>query len=88
MRLFVAVSLPEEVRATLAVLANGLPGARWVDSDNLHLTLRFLGELDAGDAADVDENCNGLADDDDPSETLGMTLFYVDADAEDRKSVV
>ncbi len=54
MRLFVAVSLPEEVRATLAVLANGLPGARWVDSDNLHLTLRFLGELDAGDAADVD----------------------------------
>jgi 2'-5' RNA ligase len=54
MRLFVAVSLPEEVCATLAVLANGLPGARWVDSGNLHLTLRFLGDLDAGDAADVD----------------------------------
>jgi 2'-5' RNA ligase len=54
MRLFVALSLPEEVRAGLARLCHGLPGARWVDQDNLHLTVRFLGELDGGAAADVD----------------------------------
>lgn len=55
MRLFVAIFLPDELRAQLAQLANGLPGARWVDEDNLHLTLRFLGELDGAEAADVDE---------------------------------
>lgn len=55
MRLFIAVSLPEDVRAVLAALANGLPGARWVDPDNLHLTLRFLGDVARADAADVDE---------------------------------
>ena len=54
MRLFVALSLPDEVRARLATVANGLPGARWVAPDNLHLSLRFLGELDGAQAADVD----------------------------------
>ena len=60
MRLFVAITLPDEQRAQLATLANGLPGARWVNEENLHLTLRFLGELDGGQAADVDEALAGL----------------------------
>ena len=55
MRLFVALTLPEDVRLRLSALANGLPGARWVKPDNLHLTLRFLGELDNTLAADVDD---------------------------------
>jgi 2'-5' RNA ligase len=55
MRLFVALTLPEIVRERLAGLANGLPGARWVKPENLHLTLRFLGEVDNLAAADVDD---------------------------------
>ena len=55
MRLFVALTLPGDVRERLAGLANGLPGARWVKPENLHLTLRFLGELDNAVAADVDD---------------------------------
>ena len=54
MRLFVALPLPEEVRLRLALLCGGLPGARWVAPDNLHLSLRFLGELDDGQASDLD----------------------------------
>lgn len=54
MRLFVALTLPDAVRSSIVGLANGLPGARWVAEDNLHLTLRFLGELDGAEAADVD----------------------------------
>ncbi len=55
MRLFVALTLPEDVRQRLSGISNGLPGARWVKPDNLHLTLRFLGEVDNLAAADVDD---------------------------------
>lgn len=54
MRLFVAIDLPEHLRQALGRLANGLPGARWVAPENLHLTLRFIGDIDGRQAADVD----------------------------------
>jgi 2'-5' RNA ligase len=53
-RLFVAIALPEDLRARLAGLQQGLPAARWVDPDNLHLTLRFIGEADSDQAQDLD----------------------------------
>ncbi len=59
MRLFVAIALPDEQRARLATLANSLPGARWVAEENLHLTLRFLGELNSNEAGDVDATLAG-----------------------------
>jgi len=45
-RLFVAVDLPEEVRRSLVGLCCGVPGGRWVNPEQLHLTLRFIGEVD------------------------------------------
>ncbi len=60
MRLFIAIGLPEDLRARLAALGNGLPGARWVGEENLHLSLRFLGELDGGEAADVDASLTAV----------------------------
>ncbi|HEX2500723.1 MAG TPA: RNA 2',3'-cyclic phosphodiesterase [Methylomirabilota bacterium] len=49
-RAFVAVLLPEDVRGRLADAVGGLRGrareVAWVRPDNLHLTLRFLGEVD------------------------------------------
>jgi 2'-5' RNA ligase len=54
LRLFVAIPPPEAVRDRLVGLQGGVPGARWVDVDNLHLTLRFLGEVDDPAAADLD----------------------------------
>lgn len=47
-RAFVAVPLPLEVRERLAIMAHGLRGARWSSTDQLHLTLRFLGDLPGG----------------------------------------
>jgi len=52
-RLFVAIELPETVKDRLARLQIGLPGARWVSYDNLHLTLRFIGEVDSVQADDI-----------------------------------
>ena len=53
MRLFVAIPLPEDVRLELARLSGGVPGARWTPVDNLHVTLRFIGEADGGQFADI-----------------------------------
>lgn len=45
-RLFIAIDLPVAVKQSLGGLCTELPGARWVPDDQLHLTLRFLGETD------------------------------------------
>jgi 2'-5' RNA ligase len=54
MRLFVGLELPPAVRESLAGLAHGLQGARWITPENLHVSLRFIGEVDHGEAEDID----------------------------------
>ena len=44
-RLFVALTLPEPVRDSLAALAQPLPGVSWTRPEQLHVTLRFLGDV-------------------------------------------
>ncbi len=46
MRLFVAVALPDPVVESLLAIQGGVPGARWQTREQLHLTLRFIGEAD------------------------------------------
>ena len=55
LRLFIALSPPDEIRQDLEHLAGGVPGARWVAPESLHITLRFLGAMDETRAADIDE---------------------------------
>ena len=45
-RLFTGIELPLEIRTRLSLLSAPLTGARWVEVDNLHLTLRFLGDIE------------------------------------------
>ncbi len=54
MRLFVGIPLPEASRQALTGLCSGLPGARWVAPENMHITLRFIGEVPGAEAEDVD----------------------------------
>ena len=54
MRLFVGLDLPWGLKQRLAGLAGGVPGARWVPSVNYHLTLRFIGEVPAHRAKEID----------------------------------
>lgn len=52
-RLFVALPLPDAVRVRLGLMGAGLPGAKWVPPENLHMTLRFVGEVDGHMADDL-----------------------------------
>jgi 2'-5' RNA ligase len=53
-RLFVAIRPPAPVRARLLDLMGGIAGARWRTEEQIHLTLRFIGEVDRHMASDVD----------------------------------
>ena len=55
MRLFVAIALPDDVAQSLAVLQAGVPGARWLTREQLHLTLRFIGEVDGREGVAIDD---------------------------------
>jgi 2'-5' RNA ligase len=52
-RLFVALRPPPAIRAQLAATMDGVLGARWQDDDQIHLTLRFIGEIERPVAEDV-----------------------------------
>jgi 2'-5' RNA ligase len=53
-RLFAAVPVPDEIVAALARRQTGLDGARWRTAAQMHLTLRFFGELREDLARDLD----------------------------------
>src|SRR5262249_4545343 len=59
-RLFVALEIPDAVKQGLSLLGGGVPGARWMADDQLHLTLRFIGEVDENVAHDIDDTLVGL----------------------------
>ena len=54
-RLFVALALPDRVASGLLAMQSGVPGARWSTREQLHLTLRFIGDVDERDATSIDE---------------------------------
>ncbi len=45
-RLFTALEIPRDAALSLSLLRGGLPGARWIDVENYHLTLRFFGDIE------------------------------------------
>jgi 2'-5' RNA ligase len=59
-RLFTAIEVPTEVGATLSLMRGGLPGARWIDVGNYHLTLSFIGDIDDAAARDAAEALDGI----------------------------
>lgn len=52
-RLFVAIRPPSAIRKMLLGAMGGISGARWQSEDQLHLTLRYIGEVDRHRAGDV-----------------------------------
>jgi len=66
-RLFVAIDLPPDIAIQLQGICYGVPGARWVQPEQMHLTLCFIGEVDGVVFRDIKE---GLAE----IEAVGLAL--------------
>jgi 2'-5' RNA ligase len=60
-RLFIAAGLPERIRDDVSDLFEAIPGARWTEDAKLHITLRFIGEVDDGVARRVDSVLRGVS---------------------------
>ena len=59
--LFVAVAVPATIAERLAALGGGVPGARWIPAGNMHVTLRYLGELEDSLADEVSTALAGIS---------------------------
>ncbi len=52
-RLFTGLEIPPDIGQTLSGMRGGLPGARWIDPENYHVTLRFIGDIDGVAANEI-----------------------------------
>jgi len=59
-RLFTGIEIPQAIAQGLSTLRGGVPGARWIDPENYHLTLRFIGDVDGSTARDVLQILGGV----------------------------
>jgi 2'-5' RNA ligase len=60
-RLFTGLEIPAEVGLALSLKRGGLSGARWIDAENYHITLRFIGDVDNATANDVADSLDRLS---------------------------
>jgi 2'-5' RNA ligase len=60
-RLFTGLEIPSDIAFTLSLKRGGLTGARWIDPENYHITLRFIGDVDSSTADDVASGLDMLA---------------------------
>jgi 2'-5' RNA ligase len=59
-RLFTGIEIPPPIAQGLSMLRGGIPGARWIDPANYHMTLRYIGDIDGATARDVMQILGGV----------------------------
>lgn len=69
-RLFTALAVPPAIADALAPFRGGLPGARWIEPSDYHVTLRFLGDVPLAVAEDAAEALSEVR----PRPAIGLTL--------------
>lgn len=60
LRLFAAVEVPPDIAEELDRHQDELPGARWREPEQLHVTLRFFGDVPEPVADDLDAELSGV----------------------------
>ena len=74
-RLFVALEVPRNAAMSLSLLRGGLPGARWIDVENFHITLRFIGDIDGRTADEVVDKLDRIERPEFQLQLTGMGAF-------------
>ena len=82
-RLFTGLELPPGLTAELALMRGGIAGARWIDVDNYHITLRFIGDIDRTTARAVAEGLDEIR-----RKPFTVTLAGLDAFGGDRPRAI
>jgi 2'-5' RNA ligase len=59
-RLFTGLEVPEAVVGQLALMRGGVVGARWLEPDDYHITLRFVGDVDGDVARDIADTLDDI----------------------------
>jgi 2'-5' RNA ligase len=59
-RLFTGLELPGCVVSQLALMRGGVVGARWLEPEDYHVTLRFIGDIDTRAARDIAETLGDI----------------------------
>jgi 2'-5' RNA ligase len=60
-RLFTGLEIPPDIGFALSLKRGGLTGARWIDPENYHITLRFIGDVDGNVADEVADSLDRLS---------------------------
>jgi RNA 2',3'-cyclic 3'-phosphodiesterase len=74
-RLFTGLELPDAVAAQLALARGGVAGARWIEPEDYHITLRFIGDVDGAAARDVAETLGDIRRPQAPVRFQGLSSF-------------
>ena len=74
-RLFTGLEIPADVALALSLKRGGLVGARWIDAEFYHITLRFIGDVDGRTAGEVIDALDRLAN----SEAFTIKLSHLGA---------
>lgn len=74
-RLFTGLELPADVAFDLDLMKGGIWGARWIDRESHHITLRFIGDIDDGIAREIAHELDHVAARPFPIKLKGIGLF-------------
>lgn len=59
-RLFTGLEIPDDVAFDLDLMRGGISGARWIDRESYHITLRFIGDIEEGLAREISYELDGV----------------------------
>ena len=74
-RLFTGLELPEAVVGQLALMRGGVMGARWLEPEDYHIALRFIGDVDGRAARDIAETLGDIRRPRTPVRFEGLSWF-------------
>ena len=74
-RLFTCIKLPDEITRILALKRGKLKGARWIERQDFHVTLRFIGDVDDAVAREIEFALAAIKQDRFQIRLHGLDLF-------------